>query len=72
MRTPRWNEPGLRRVDAPEVVVVACSHPAWATVNAKLGCIASDHGPWPPAEVDPYSGMRLVDGLPTRFDAVKP
>ncbi len=71
-RNHRWSEEGLKRSAALEVVVVPCSHPSWATLNSAVGCIDAEHGPWPPALVDHHSGVRLVKGVPTRFEAVKP
>lgn len=62
---------GLRASDAVPVVDVPCGHEHWNAVNAALGCIHSDHGAWPPPLVDHFTGVRLVDGVPTRYVPAK-
>ena len=58
---------GLSRADAPAIVDEPCGHEKWNRLNADIGCIHPDHGPYPPAMVDHHSGVRLVDGVPTRY-----
>lgn len=64
---PNYTDSGLRAADALTVVEVACDHPKWSVLNKATGCIHADHGEWPPALVDQHSGVRLVDGAPTRY-----
>lgn len=62
-----YTDAGLKRADALTVVDVPCDHPKWNTLNKAVGCIHSDHGTYPPALADHHSGVRLVDGVPTRY-----
>lgn len=72
MRRPSRNDPGLSRASALATIDVACEHPWWNTLNAKVGCIHSDHGPVPFPLADHHSGLRLVAGVPTRYVTPKP
>lgn len=58
---------GLTRSDALPIVAVPCDHEKWNTLNKAFGCIHVDHGGYPFAAVDHHSGLRLVDGVPTRY-----
>lgn len=58
---------GLERCDALPARDVPCDHEKWNTVNKRLGCIHVDHGGYPFASADHHSGLRLVDGVPTRY-----
>ena len=60
-------EQGLRASDAKRPVDVPCSHPKWQVLNAAAGCVAADHGHYPFEMTDHHSGLRLVDGVPTRY-----
>lgn len=58
---------GLCRSDALAITDVACEHEKWNRLNAAIGCIHPDHGPYPPALVDHHTGVRLVHSIPTRY-----
>ena len=58
---------GLTRSDALPTVDVPCGHEKWNTLNNDNGCIHGDHGAYPFGLTDHHSGLRLVDGVPTRY-----
>lgn len=58
---------GLRAKDALTVVEVPCDHPKWQALNTEVGCIHASHGGYPFALADHHTGLRLVDGVPTRY-----
>lgn len=64
---PNYTDAGLKRADALPVIDVACDHEKWNVLNKATGCIHADHGPWPVPLADQHSGVRLVDGVPTRY-----
>lgn len=72
MKGPNPMDKGLRAGDAKPTVDVTCTHPEWAAVNKKLGCIDSSHGPFPFPQSDHHSGLRLVQDVPTRYVPAKP
>ncbi len=58
---------GLVRSDALPTRDVPCGHERWNVLNKDVGCIHADHGPFPFPSADHHSGLRLVDGVPTRY-----
>lgn len=71
MKRPGRGDVGLKRSDQKDAVDVPCSHPAWNAVNATTGCIHPDHGPLPFLLVCHFTGLRMVDGVPTRYVPAK-
>lgn len=67
MRATKQLVEGLRANDARPIVEVTCDHEGWNKLNANVGCIHREHGPWPVPLADHHSGLRLVDGVPTRY-----
>lgn len=64
----RESDRGLKASDAKPVVDIACNHPGWNRLNKALGCIHPDHGEYPFSAADHHTGVRLVDGVPTRWN----